>query len=221
MCITERMTEACYETAKSIFPIKDKITESAKTVEKETGMNLNSVKDYIRNFFSMINGEKVEFAMSKADAHYYFEHIYNDFGIEKLINAIFSFQRYLNCDNQNHPGLQELVNSFMNEYVFQNLKIGKIATFVLLPILNSNCLTEEEINSLQDKRYCNETFNLYIPVLKIYENKNAYRYYSAQKHLIFYGKSKFLVTNDWYEDEKRHNMKPLCDWILKYMHKLC
>ena len=110
--ITQEMAELCYETAKSIFPDKDKISETAREINKETNMNLGSARIYIKNFFSMLDGEKLSQDMSERDCHYYFERIQKEFGNEILKKAILSLQLYLVDDKQSHPSLQKLINEF-------------------------------------------------------------------------------------------------------------
>lgn len=77
-------------------------------------------------------------------------------------------------------------------------------------MLNLDSFPEDEIKNLQDENYCNENFNLYLPVLKKYNNSNVYRYYSPKMKLVTYKNDTFLLTNDWYEDKNRHNLEPLC-----------
>ena len=112
MAISTEMTELCYEAAKSIFPNKNKINEAVKKIGKDSSMNLGSAKDYIKSFFFMMSGERMEHAMSERDTRYYFERIQNDFGDETLKKAILALQLYLAYDKQNHPSLQKLINEF-------------------------------------------------------------------------------------------------------------
>lgn len=112
VAISTEMTELCYEAAKSIFPNKDKINEAVKKIGKGSSMNLGSAKDYIKSFFFMMSGERMEHAMSERDTRYYFERIQNDFGDETLKKAILALQLYLAYDKQNHPSLQKLINEF-------------------------------------------------------------------------------------------------------------
>ena len=96
------------------------------------------------------------------------------------------------------------------------LKIGKVARFVLRPLLESGKIPEDEIENLQDESYCKETFGLFVPMLRLYEKKDAYRYYSPRTTLLSIYEKKYLLTNDWYEDKDRHLLKPLLNWIAKY-----
>lgn len=220
MPVTQEMRRLCYEYAKTIFPDKGKINEASETIQLQTGMNLDSARYYIQNFFSMLKSERMSYAMSESDTKYYFIQINKDFGIERLIDALFSLQRYLNFDPQNHPSLQALVDVFMNEYIFEKLKVGEIACLVLLPLLNSGCMPDDIMHKLQEEEYCERTFQLYIPLLKKYTGEKSYRYYSPRKKLVRWHDEEFLLTNDWYEDKTRHNLKPLCKWIYEFKYKL-
>ena len=220
MSITLEMTQACYEAAKLIYPNKNEITTKAKAIENELGMNFNSAKDYISSFFLMMDDERLLHAMSEEASNLYLRNIFTDFGIEKLISALFSLQRYLNFDSQNHPGLQTIIDDFFDIYIFTKLKVGEIASHILLYMLNLDSFPEDEIKNLQDENYCNENFNLYLPVLKKYNNSNVYRYYSPKMKLVTYKNDTFLLTNDWYEDKNRHNLEPLCKWISTMKYKI-
>ena len=110
--ISQKMATACYTVAKSIFPNEDKINEAANEVSNETGMNLGSAKDYIKNFFLMMKGEKLSHDMKESDSHFYFENIQKDYGDEALRKALNSLQLYIAFSKQNHPGLQKLLNEF-------------------------------------------------------------------------------------------------------------
>lgn len=110
--ISQKMAAACYTIAKSIFPNEEEINEAANKVSNETGMNLGSAKDYIKNFFLMMKGEKLSHDMKESDSRFYFENIQKDYGDEALRKALNSLQLYLAFSKQNHPGLQRLLNEF-------------------------------------------------------------------------------------------------------------
>lgn len=110
--ITQKMAAACYTIAKSIFPNTEKINEAANEVSNETGINLGSAKDYIKNFFLMMKGEKLSHDMKESDSRFYFENIQKDYGDEALRKALNSLQLYIAFSKQNHPGLQKLLNEF-------------------------------------------------------------------------------------------------------------
>lgn len=93
------------------------------------------------------------------------------------------------------------------------IKIGEIERFRLHPLLESGKIPQREIENLQDENYCKETFRLFVPMLTKYHGKNKYRYYVAP--LTIHG-VEYLLTNDWYEDENRHQLEPLMSFISKY-----
>lgn len=110
--ITQEMAFACYETAKEIYPNRDLINDSARKIESKTDMNYESARDYLRNFFFMRNGEKMEHDMSGRDTRFYFECIQRDYGNDALKKALYSLQLYLALEQVNHPGLQKILNDF-------------------------------------------------------------------------------------------------------------
>lgn len=114
--ITLEMCSLCYKTAKVIFPNESKIKESASQISKDTTMNVGSAEDYLKVFFKMMNGEKLQHDISERDTCYYFEHIQQDFGSEKLKNALNSLQLYLLDEKQKHPGLQKIINEFVFKF---------------------------------------------------------------------------------------------------------
>ena len=117
--ITKNMTEACYQIARNIYPDKEKIKDAAKSITEQTGMNCGSAKGYIKDFFLMMEGGKLTWAMAEKDARHYFEHIYADYGSAGLKKAINSLQLYLLYDKQSHPSLQKSINEFTEKYFNQ------------------------------------------------------------------------------------------------------
>lgn len=113
MEITGNMVKACFNEAQSLFnQCKENINEVAKSITKDTGMNVGSAKDYLHDFFLMLTGERLKRAMAEDDARYYFMRMHTDYGENALRNALSSMQQYLDYDKQNHPELQNLVNEF-------------------------------------------------------------------------------------------------------------
>ncbi len=97
----------------------------------------------------------------------------------------------------------------------EEMKIGEVARFVLKPLLESGKISEQEIENLKDANYCKKTFGLFVPMLVPYSKKKVYRYYSPTTILTIYEKQ-YLLTNDWYEDAQRHQLKPLLTWIAEH-----
>ncbi|MCM1320857.1 MAG: hypothetical protein NC041_01615 [Bacteroides sp.] len=108
----ESQTSACYTLAKNIYPDLTQITSAANFIAELTEMNKGSARVYINNFFNMRNGEKLKRCMAKEDAIYYFKRLYEDFGLDGLKKGLDSFQKYLDDDKQNHPGLQAVIDEF-------------------------------------------------------------------------------------------------------------
>lgn len=109
----EAMVKLCFNEASQIYQqCKEKINERASFIAKETGMNENSARDYMQDFFIMLTGGRLKRAMAENDARYYFDQMHAVYGENALHNAISSLEKYLNYDNQKHPSLQKLVDEF-------------------------------------------------------------------------------------------------------------
>ena len=112
--ISLEMTVLCYEDAKKIYPDANDINTRAEFIHKKTGMNLGSAKAYIKAFFQMRKGEKLDWCLASPGIEYYFKRIYNDFGKDALGIAMETVKEYLKYDPQNHPGLEDLIKKFEN-----------------------------------------------------------------------------------------------------------
>lgn len=49
-----------------------------------------------------------------------------------------------------------------------------------------------------------------------YSKKKVYRYYSPKTTILTIYEKQYLLTNDWYEDAQRHQLKPLLTWIAEH-----
>ena len=96
------------------------------------------------------------------------------------------------------------------------MKIGEVVKEILVPLLLSGKVPVDEIKKLTDENYCSSTFGLYVPMLIKSNGNKVYRYYSPRTTTLnIYGVD-YLLTNDWYEDDNRHQLKPLLNWIQTY-----
>lgn len=96
------------------------------------------------------------------------------------------------------------------------MKIGEIVKKYLVPLLISGKIPPAEIINLTSEKYCKESFNLYLPMLKKSEGKTEYRYYSPNTTTLHIYGIDYLLTNDWYDDYQRHQLQPLVMWMNKY-----
>ncbi len=112
MEIKPEMMKLCYAIGQAIYPERTKIDECAEFVSKITGMSGGSASDYIKDFFFMREGKKISRCMKEDDAKYYFEKIFCDYGKDGLKNALSAFEKYLADTEQNHPGLEKLIEAF-------------------------------------------------------------------------------------------------------------
>lgn len=96
---------------------------------------------------------------------------------------------------------------------FYNLQknLQDFVKYTMQKLLESNSISEDELQNLQDKDYCKETFNLKYPLL----SKSREAYATDKDHPRYYSKDGFYVNgfylcNDWYEDR---NEKFFSDWL--------
>lgn len=109
----DAMVKSCFNEASQLYQqCKEKINERAKLIAEETGMNENSARDYMQDFFLMLTGERLKRAMAENDVRYYFSQMHTVYGENGLQNAISSLEKYLSYDNQKHPSLQKLIDEF-------------------------------------------------------------------------------------------------------------
>ena len=95
-------------------------------------------------------------------------------------------------------------------------KIGEIVRTSFRKLLESGLVPEDEIEKLQDLSYCSRIFGSFIPVLKPFNGCGEYRYYSPRTTLLtVYGK-RYLLSNDWYDDNQRPMLDSLLAWMSKY-----
>ena len=93
------------------------------------------------------------------------------------------------------------------------MKIGEVVKKVLVPLLLSGKVSEDEIQKLNDEDYCRSTFGLYLPMLIKSNGNTIYRYYSPKTTtLCIYG-TDYLLTNDWYEDYEYTVTEPYQNFI--------
>ncbi len=94
-----------------------------------------------------------------------------------------------------------------------NLKrnLQDFVKYTMQKLLETNSISEGEVNKLQDKDYCKRTFNLKFPLL----SKDKFAYSTDKDHLRYYTEDGFYINgfflcNDWYEDRNEANFS---NWI--------
>lgn len=94
-----------------------------------------------------------------------------------------------------------------------NLEYNKLQDFVkyaIQKLLETESLSEEEIENLENKEYCKEIFNLDYPLL----SKEETAYAKDTKHHRYYAKSGFYVKgyylcNHWF----KRNEDKFTEWL--------
>ena len=96
--------------------------------------------------------------------------------------------------------------------LYRNLQ--DFVKYTMQKLLESDSISENEIERLKDKEYCKNTFNLKYPLLS--ENRFAYAE-DDKKHPRYYAENGFFVRgyylcNDWYE---KRNENPFAEWLTR------
>ncbi len=100
------------------------------------------------------------------------------------------------------------------EEMYAEMKIGKTAQLVLIPILESGRVSDEEIGHLLEKDYCNEVLNLNFPLLqKADSNYDKARYYAEP---ICIRGDKYVVCSQWVERPENNDRPYLMKWIKEH-----
>ena len=88
--------------------------------------------------------------------------------------------------------------------------------YTMHKLLMLNAIPEDELEKLQQKDYCKETFDLDFPLL----TKNPTEFNKDKKHPRYYSKETFFVNgfylcNHWFDQDKK-----FADWLLK-LSEIC
>ena len=102
----------------------------------------------------------------------------------------------------------------LNEPVtFKNKKIGVLAKTYLKEILESDSISDDEIERMQTRKYSIETFHIRYPLLLKVEKTNGekpVRYYATP--LNIYGQ-KYFLCSEWYETPANNDRPYLIKWL--------
>ena len=82
------MTEAAYAASADVYFGRISKNQALHHLETNYGMNRGSASDYIVNFKKMMDGEKYTRTNNAEQTEYFLNHIFNDYGADKLGNAI-------------------------------------------------------------------------------------------------------------------------------------
>lgn len=85
-------------------------------------------------------------------------------------------------------------------------KIGKIVQTLLRDILESGKLSRLEIESMQEKEYSKQVFNINYPLLRHADTGHTRRYYAESKSLSI-GGNKYYLCCEWFEKSRPFVMK--------------
>jgi len=141
--ITLKEVERVYLLAKNVYFNNLTRNEALEEAEK-FGMNRGSAHDLITNFKYMIDGFKYTRTNNNHTTEYYLEHIYKDFGLEKLINATHALhlhiEYYENLRKTTMHGLRKILDKY-EKIILNFKKIPNIVYADELPVPN-NILVE-------------------------------------------------------------------------------
>ena len=128
----------------------------------------------------IVNEDEMHFENSEKRKEYIYDHVLFDFS-DKAI------ERFVNVDNK-----------YFAPAVMENVK---------------SALNDDNINELLSDKKCKQYFNLNYSLLKeihdgddaneLQYEKNGIRYYSPSRYLFQKNERKFLLCNDWYNDNNK------------------
>ncbi len=95
MKIEKPQIEASYVVAKQVYEASLTKEAGARQLHDRHGMHLESARDYIRVFLSMMNGSVFKRTTNAAAADHYFSKILNDFGAPRLRLALSSVRQHI------------------------------------------------------------------------------------------------------------------------------
>lgn len=96
MKITTEMTQAAYLAAKNVYFGKITKKDAQNELSTKYGMNSGSAADFLVNFKKMINGEKYVRTNNAEQTDYLLTHIFSDFDVDGLSNAIKAANEHVN-----------------------------------------------------------------------------------------------------------------------------
>ncbi len=100
----------------------------------------------------------------------------------------------------------------------EEMKIGTIVRTILSKKLQSNTIPKEEIERMQDKDYCIETFHIRYPLLlKTNQNDTRPERYYATPIKIY--EDRYFLCSEWYEMASNNDRPYLIKWLLLHTEK--
>lgn len=102
----------------------------------------------------------------------------------------------------------------MDESVYKELKIGKLAQTVFRKLLEDGKASEEEVKYMQQANYSKQFFDLQYPVLvRADSDYDTVRYYVNP--LTIRGE-KYMMCSQWFETAANNDRPYLLNWIAKH-----
>jgi len=115
-----------YPLAKKVYfnkmPMRDAVEEAVNN-----GLNENSAKDLINNFKSMYEGKTYKRTNNKITTEYFIDHIYSDFGISFLKNALNALEGNINYYESKKRGKLRTQRNILDNYL-KTLKKSELVT---------------------------------------------------------------------------------------------
>lgn len=113
--ITLNEIEQIYPLAKKVYLGQMEMNKAIYKAE-EFGMNIGSARDLIGNFIHMIQGQRYTRTNNNDTTEYYLKNIYNEFGIDKLINALNALELHIDYYEDirqvNMKGLRSILKKY-------------------------------------------------------------------------------------------------------------
>lgn len=116
MKITTEMTVAAYVEAKAVYHKRKSKNEALDQLKHSVGMNRGSASDFIDNFKKMMDGEKYVRTNNTEQTRYFFSEILNDYGAERLHNALNATVKHVDYYEGLGRGNLNSIRSVIQEY---------------------------------------------------------------------------------------------------------
>ncbi|MGH1600198.1 hypothetical protein [Campylobacter majalis] len=109
---------------------------------------------------------------------------------------------------------QNKENFIIRKDDYKELKVGQIARFIMMDVLQSGVVEADEISRLQNKTYSKENLGLDYPALvKIDDTFDNVRYY---KNVLLINGLRYRLCSQWFEVPANDDRGYLLDWLKKY-----
>lgn len=132
MKVPPQIIPEIYDHAKNVYENKLTLTNAKKLLYSKYELNENTARDFINNFRYLMDGILFHRKLSATSITYFFEHIYSDYGPQRLSNALKALKLHI----EYHENIQKVSMHKMGEIYLK---------FLTIPIVTLDEFEQEEI----------------------------------------------------------------------------